>query len=680
LRSRSKDVRTLLNELQSNPDVIYAEPNYIVRTTATPNDNGFGQLWGLNNTGQAILGAPGVPGAHISAVSAWNISTGNRNTVVGVVDSGIDYNHPDLAANVWSAPSAFSVIIAGVAINCAAGTHGFNAINNTCNPLDDNNHGTHVAGTIGSAGNNGTGITGVNWTASIMGLKFLNSSGSGNISDAIEAIEFARQVKQIFPATANVRVLNSSWGGGGFSQALLDQINAANAAGMLFVASAGNSGRNNDFTAQYPANYSAPNVVSVAATTNTDSLAGFSNFGAATVDLGAPGDDILSTIRGGSYAYFSGTSMASPHVAGAAALLLSACSLDTASLKNTLFSTVDPIGSLAGKTVTGGRLNVDRAIRSCASPTPNFSLTATPSSATVTAGNSASFNVTSAPSGGFASNITLSVSGLPAGATAGFATNPIGPSGSSQMTVTTAATTPAGTFTLTITGTQVGGSLVRSKTVQLTVNAPATPNFTLSGTPAAISVTRGSPATFTIKSTPSGGFSSNVSLSVSGLPAGTTASFATNPIGPSGSSQITVNTTAATPTGTFTVTITGTQIGGSLVRSTTVALTVSASGNPDFTLSISPTAQNVKRGGTAVYTVTATPVNGFNSPISLTISGKPDGAKATFTPSSSNPPFSSTLSLHVFGPHVRFITFNMTITGTGGGLSRATTATMTVVP
>jgi subtilase family serine protease len=236
--------------------------------------------------------------------------------------------------------------------------------------MDDHNHGTHVAGTIGAVGNNAAGVVGVNWLTSLMGLKFLDSSGSGTTADAIDAIDFAMQVKQIFAASggANIRILSNSWGGGDFSQALLDAINEAADDDMLFVAAAGNNGLPNDWIPMYPASYAAANIIAVAATTNTDARAFFSNYGAKTVHLGAPGADILSTLRGGTYGFQSGTSMATPHVSGAAALTLAHCVLNTASLKTALLDAVDPVPSLSTTTITGGRLNVRKTMAGCSEP------------------------------------------------------------------------------------------------------------------------------------------------------------------------------------------------------------------------------------------------------------------------------------------------------------------------
>jgi subtilisin family serine protease len=367
IRARALDVPALLRLLANHPEVLYVEPNYLVRAFTEPNDPSFPQLWGLENIGQVVNGSAGVAGADIHAAQAWDVSFGSTAQVVAVVDTGIDYMHPDLAANVWSAPAAFTVTIGGTTVTCPAGSHGFNVISLTCNPMDDHNHGTHVSGTIGATGGNGVGVVGVNWTTQLMGIKFLDANGSGSLADAIKGIDFAIQAKRAFAATggATVRVLSNSWGGGGFSQAMLDEINAANAEDMLFVAAAGNNGFNNDALPAYPASYHAPNVISVAATTNADARAYFSNYGATSVHLGAPGLDILSTTIGNTYTSFSGTSMATPHVSGAAALVLSHCAFSTDALKDALLSTVDPVPALATITITGGRLNVNSAIRSC---------------------------------------------------------------------------------------------------------------------------------------------------------------------------------------------------------------------------------------------------------------------------------------------------------------------------
>jgi uncharacterized repeat protein (TIGR01451 family) len=467
LHSRTRDTNRLLQELRQRGDVQYAEPNYIVRANATPNDPFFSVLWGLRNTGQPILGVPGVPGSDIGAVSAWDISTGSSSIVVGVVDTGVDYGHQDLRPNMWSAPAPFTVIIGGVSINCPAGSHGYNAIIRSCNPMDDDGHGTHVSGTIGARGNNNVGVTGVNWITSIMGLKFLGNDGTGTTADAIDAIEFAIQTKAIFGAGANVRVLSNSWGGGDFSQSLRDEIDKAFGVDMLFVASAGNSARNNDLIAHYPSNYDVANVISVASIDNVDRLAVDSSYGRVTVDLGAPGVSVASTFPNDAYAIGSGTSMAAPHVSGAAALILSACpNLNTAALKQLLMTSVVPTSVLGGITVTGGRLNVNNAIRTCAG---DFSLSATPSSQTVSRGSATSFTVNLTRIAGFTGAVTFTVTGLPDGAGGAFSPQPA-TGASSTLTITTNSTTPAGTFPLTITGTS--GNLSHSSGTSLIVTAP----------------------------------------------------------------------------------------------------------------------------------------------------------------------------------------------------------------
>ncbi len=675
IRSRGLDVETLLSILRAQGTAAYAEPNYILHTTATPNDPQFGNLWGLLNTGQTINGSPGVTGADIHATSAWDLTTGSKANVVTVVDTGIDYSHPDLAANVWSAPAPFSVTIGGTTISCAAGTHGFNAIANTCDPKDDNNHGTHVSGTIGGAGNNGIGVAGVNWTASIMGSKFLDATGSGSLANAIKAIEFAIQAKNAFASTAgaNVRVLSNSWGGGGFSQGLLDEINKANTNNMLFVAAAGNSASNNDVVPSYPASYNAPNVIAVAASNNQDQLASFSNFGS-TVALAAPGVDVLSTTINNTYQFFSGTSMATPHVSGAAALILSKCSLDTAGVKAAIINNVDVVGALTGRVATNGRLNVDKALRACAAPaTPGFTLAASPASQSVTQGASTSYTVTVTPSGGFTGTVTFSAGGLPTGAAATFNPSSVTGAGTATMTVTTVATTPTGTFPLTITATS--GGLQRMASVSLTVNAAPT-DFSLSPTPASRAITQGASTTYTVTVTPSGGFTGTVTFSAGGLPTGAAATFNPSSVTGAGTSTMTVTTVATTPTGTFPLSITGTS--GSLTHSTSVSLTVNAPVAADFSVSATPSSTTVSRGDPASYTVTVTPSGGFSGAVAFSVSGLPADTSASFSPSAVTTSGASTMTVSTSDPSP-FGTFPLTITASGGGRQHSVVVMLTIV-
>lgn len=447
IRSRSKNTDALIQALQRNPHVAYAEPNYIVSIVQTPNDPNYNLLWGLQK---------------IQAAAAWDTTTGSNTVVVGVVDTGVDNTHDDLSANIWSNSGSIN--------GCPAGTHGYNAITKTCYPMDDNSHGTHVSGTIGAVGNNGTGVAGVNWTTSIMGLKFLDKNGSGYTSDAVAAIDWAVRAKQ---SGVNVRVLNNSWGGGGFSQALLDEINKAADWDILFMAAAGNNRTNNDRKPSYPASYGTANEIAVAATDQNEQLASFSNYGPATVDLGAPGVSILSTVPGNAYASYSGTSMATPHVSGAAALILATCAnLPVSALKSTILNNVDPLDSLSGRVKTGGRLNVSRATQNCATPpSPDFSLSISPSSKRVGSGGGiVTYDVTVVRTGEFPGDVAFTATGL-TGITNEFNPNPVSTSSgnSSVLTVTVNPTTPAGNYTFTVTGIsgslshQVSATLVKGK-------------------------------------------------------------------------------------------------------------------------------------------------------------------------------------------------------------------------
>lgn len=456
----NRSVENAIQEYQKDERVLYAEPNYIVHAMEQIPDDGYfqGYLWGLKNTGQTIQGTTGTPGADIKATFAWDTGTGSPNIVVGVVDTGIDYTHADLAGNVWVNPGNLGI--------GAAGSHGYSAITGTDDPMDDHGHGTHVSGTIGAKGNNATGVVGVNWTTSIMGLKFLSASGNGTIADAITAIDYAVAAKR--DHGVNVRVLNNSWGGGGYSQALLSEINVAGDNDILFVVAAGNSGSDNDLYPTYPASYNTANMIVVAATDNRDLLASFSNYGANSVHLGAPGVDVVSTWPGDSYAYASGTSMATPHVTGAAALILGRGYLPFDGLKSEILTHVDKIPSLNGKTTTGGRLNVFQAIQTV-NPTPDFSIAITPSSRAVKSGGgtdgTATYTITVTALNGFSGTVSLSASGWPTDATGSLSSTSIVGSGISTLSITSGAST--GTYTITVTGTS--GSLARTATAFLVV-------------------------------------------------------------------------------------------------------------------------------------------------------------------------------------------------------------------
>jgi len=469
LRSRGRSVEDLMRALAARPDVEFVEPNFIWHASDFPNDLLYGNQWGLTNSGQAVhKNAPGISGADIKAKEAWNITTGSRSFVIGVIDSGIQWGHTDLAANMWSAPAAFSVTISGQTINCAAGTRGFNAISRDCVPDDRNGHGTAVAGIIGATGNNGFGVSGVSPVAQMMSLRFLNVEGEGTTENAIAAIDFAIQAKAQFGTAANIRILNASWGSLSFSQALLDEINLAGNSinNMLFVTAAGNEGLNTDSTPSYPSSFDAPSLISVAATDNTDTLASFSNFGAVSIDIAAPGVDIYSTLNAdllsSGFDFFSGTSMSAPMVTGAAALVLSACpGMPTAQLKSTLLapSSVDSLASLAGKVATGGRLNVVKALNTCgAFPTSDFRLGASMGFPVVVKGATTSAIVALSTIGSFTSDVTLTVN-----APSGFATSLTSPflgSGNptTSLSITPGSTVNPGIYVIGITGTANGVS------------------------------------------------------------------------------------------------------------------------------------------------------------------------------------------------------------------------------
>ena len=355
LKFENLKMQETLAALKTNPDIIYAEPNYIYSAavmpkhlnenakslevsssnealSSTPNDPSFGQLWGLKNSGSnEPKGKAGVEGADVNALRAWELTKGAHNIKIAVIDTGIDYTHPDLAGNVDS-------------------EHGFNFVNNTKDAMDDNGHGSHCAGTIGAIHDNSVGVAGVMADVTIIPVKFLDAQGSGTLEAAVKSIDYATEL--------NVDLMSNSWGGGGRSEALYEAIKRASDKGIIFTAAAGNSSSNNDTTPSYPASYDVPNIISVAALTAQNDLANFSSFGKGTVHIAAPGHNILSTSKGGKYEVLSGTSMATPHVSGVLGLLLAKEGrMAHDILRDRLTKTGVSVAALRGKTQTGSRID-----------------------------------------------------------------------------------------------------------------------------------------------------------------------------------------------------------------------------------------------------------------------------------------------------------------------------------
>jgi len=358
-------VKDALSTLTVDPNIEFVEPNYIYQLAVTPNDPRFNELWGLHNTGQT----GGTADADIDAPEAWGLQTGAPGIIVAVTDTGVDYNHEDLRANMWTnSGETPGDNIDNDGNGYRDDIHGYDFAEDDGDPMDFHNHGTHVAGIIGAVGDNNIGVVGVNHRTQIMALKVFKPLECGgvelgpitNSADSAEAIVYA--------AMNNAKVINASWRSLTDSLTIKTAIGFANIRSVLFVAAAGNDASDNDTTPVYPSNYAdpaanLPNVISVAATDHNDDLAGFSNFGKVSVNLAAPGDAILSTIRNNQYFKYPGTSMAAPHVSGVAALVWANHPGKTLpQVKQCILNHVDTKPALTNKVSTNGRLNAFKSV------------------------------------------------------------------------------------------------------------------------------------------------------------------------------------------------------------------------------------------------------------------------------------------------------------------------------
>jgi serine protease len=372
-----RDLRTAALQLLLNPQVEFAEPNFLIaKDELSPNDVRFDEQWALRNTGQN----GGQFGSDVNASSAWTTTTGSKATVIAVIDSGIDFTHPDLANNQWNNPAPSD----------RGDLHGWDFVEDSAEIKDEQGHGTAVAGIIAAEGNNTVGVTGVMWRASLMSLRVLDNTGTGDIAGAVEAIDYA--------VAHGARVINLSWGTAAESVALKDAIGRANKGNVIVVCSAGNGGHDLNASAYYPASFALPNLVAVAATDNMDQLASWSNWGARNVSVAAPGTNILTTQMGGGYWNVTGTSAAAPVVAGIAGLLKTYRPFaNTRLIARAISDSARQVASLAGKVSSGGVASAAGALAKVQGPANQSPPLPTPGRGSGGIGPGGSFSTTPPP-------------------------------------------------------------------------------------------------------------------------------------------------------------------------------------------------------------------------------------------------------------------------------------------
>jgi len=475
-------VEDAIDALSQDPNVEYAEPNWFVTHSDVADDTSYvgGNQWDMYGDDNPPAGPSGTTNVYgCDAENAWAQGvTGSSDVCVGVIDEGMQLTHPELAANVWTNP--FEIPGNGIdddGNGYVDDVHGWDFYHDDAtvyDAADGDDHGTHVSGTIGAKGGNGAGIAGVNWNVTLIPAKFLGPNG-GYISDAVDALNYLRDLK----VRHGLRIVcaSNSWGGGGYSSTMHTAILRAAKEGILFVAAAGNSGSNNDATPFYPAGYSTlvasstesaasyEAVISVAAIDANGNRPSWSSYGATTVDLGAPGVGVLSTVPTDSYAYYSGTSMATPHVSGALALYASAFpSATAAQIRAAILGNTTPTPSLAGITVTGGRLNLGGGLFSSAPPPPpppptqthDVAVTSVTMPATVKRGKTVNASIAVANQGTFTETFKVSLTAT-GGTHGGAKTVKLSPGAATSVTISWRAPNAVGTYTITASASAVPG-------------------------------------------------------------------------------------------------------------------------------------------------------------------------------------------------------------------------------